>query len=96
MPAASPEPLLERPSEAALLGKLFDRSAAKLSPETASYFLTLSFTEDEVSRMNELSDKAQLGVLTPPESAELDAIIHVANFLALVQSKARRSLSAAQ
>jgi hypothetical protein len=96
--AATPHPLPgalpNGHTEASLLGRLFERSGPRLSLETANYFLGLRFTDEESARMNELSHKAQSGTLTPPESAELDAFIHVADFLALMQSRARRSLKA--
>lgn len=95
MPAATPEPSSEHLSEATLLGRILDRSAAHFAPATAEYFLSVRFTDAEVARMNELSDKAQFGSLTAQESTELDSFIHVANFLALMQAKARRSLSSA-
>jgi hypothetical protein len=93
VPAATPEPSSEPISEASLLGRIFERSSANFTPATAEYFLSIRFTDAEVSRMNELSDKAQFGSLSPAEHAELDSFIHVANFLALMQAKARRRLS---
>ena len=44
--------------------------------------------------MNELSDLARGGTLSPSDKAELDSYIHVSNLLAVMQSKARRSLRA--
>jgi hypothetical protein len=42
--------------------------------------------------MNELSELARLGALGTTDAAELDSYIHVSNLLAVMQSKARRSL----
>ncbi len=42
--------------------------------------------------MNELSELARLGALATTDAAELDSYIHVSNLLAVMQSKARRSL----
>jgi len=55
-------------------------------------FLSLRFDDRDVSRMNELSELAQMGALGTTDAAELDCYIHVSNLLAVMQSKARRSL----
>jgi len=46
--------------------------------------------------MTELSAKASAGTLTAAEGAELDEYLRVADLLALMQSKARRSLKQVQ
>jgi hypothetical protein len=43
-----------------------------LSPRVASAILGLSFREDDLARMRELSAKARAGTLTPEEDAEMD------------------------
>jgi len=44
--------------------------------------------------MNSLAQLAQRGALSDDERAELDSYLHVSNLLAVMQSKARRSLAA--
>jgi hypothetical protein len=63
-----------------------------LSRDAADYLLSLQFDEDDISRMDELSELARRGVLAPPEAAELDSYIHVSNLLAVMRSRARQSL----
>lgn len=77
-----------------LLRRLLERSPLPLSAPASQYFLSLRFQEDEIARMNELSEKAQLGSLSPQDAAELDAFLHVSNFLALLQAKSRRAAAA--
>jgi hypothetical protein len=43
--------------------------------------------------MNHLAQLAQNGNLSEDERAELDSYLHVSNLLAVMQSKARRSLA---
>lgn len=93
MPAATPEPSSERFTEASLLGRIFARAASNFAPATAEYFLSIRFTDDDIVLMNELSEKAHFGSLSAEENSELDSFIHVSNLLALMQAKARRSLS---
>jgi hypothetical protein len=42
--------------------------------------------------MNELSETARSGSLSGVEESELDSYIHVSNLLAVIRSKAMRSL----
>jgi hypothetical protein len=42
--------------------------------------------------MQELADRSSAGTLTSQERAELDGYLHIANFLAVLQSNARVAL----
>ena len=64
-----------------------------LTPGGTEYLLSIRFPEADLARMNELSEKAQQGVLAHGEQEELDSYINVGNLLALMQSKARRRLA---
>jgi hypothetical protein len=44
--------------------------------------------------VNQLSEQARLGTLAAADAAELDSYLHGANLLAVMQSRARRSLQA--
>ena len=83
----------ESPTEASILARLLEGQLLDLSPGAAEYLLSIRFPDDDVARMNELSDKAQQGALLPHEQTELHSYIHVGNLLALMQSKARRRLA---
>ncbi len=63
-----------------------------LTPDTARYILKMDFRESDQKRMEKLSAKAQKGTLTTTEQAELEEYIRVGDLLAIMQSKARRSL----
>ena len=79
-------------TEASILARLLDLRAANLTPAAAVFLLTIQFPDDDVARMNRLSDLAQQGVLSTDQQAELDSYIHVSNLLALMQSRARKML----
>jgi hypothetical protein len=79
-------------TEAAILARLIQTREDDLSREAASYLLTLRFEENDISRMNELSEAARLGTLNAADAAELDSYIHVSNLIAVMQSTARRAL----
>lgn len=79
----------------AMLERLAELEPAAFSPETARIFLQLGFSEAEQRRVDQLSEKAQQGSLTADEGRELDEFIHLANRLAIVQSKSRLALKRA-
>ena len=83
-------------TESGILARLIQTRQDDLSPDAANYFLSLQFDDQDVARMNELSELARLGALAATEAAELDSYIHVSNLLAVMQSKARRSLRASE
>jgi hypothetical protein len=76
----------------AILNRLIDPEADDLSPDAAHSLLALDFQEKDHARMAELSAMAQSGAITPEESEELQEYLQVADLLAVLQSKARRSL----
>lgn len=80
-------------SEASILARVLEAQARDLTPGAAEYLLSIRFPDADAARMNELSHRAQQGTLTADELQELDSYIHVGNFLALMQSKARRRLA---
>jgi hypothetical protein len=60
--------------------------------ELAKYILSLHFPPTENNRCAELSSKAQDGLLTTMETSELDEYLAASDSLAILQSKARKSL----
>ena len=88
--------LLGQRTESGILARLIETRSDSLSRDAANYLLSFRFGEDDISRMNELSERAQLGSLAGTEAAELDSYIHVSNLLAVMQSKARQSLLATE
>jgi len=79
-------------TEAAISARLIQIGQDELPRAAAEYLLSIRFDDRDVSRMNELSELAQRGKLTPDQQTELDSYIHVANLIATIQSKARRAL----
>jgi hypothetical protein len=65
---------------------------AELSREAAEFLLSVNLDEDDRRRMLYLAERSEAGSLTPEEEAEFDSYLHVGNFLAIMQSKARIAL----
>ncbi len=80
-------------SENAIFARLIKADDGNLSGELASYVLTLGFGEDDQARMRELAARNQEGALTPDEVEELRGYVKAGHLLALLQSKARKSLT---
>lgn len=78
-------------TEAAILARLVERREDELSQGAAEYFLSMRFSDEEIARMNELSELARQGTLSQEDQRELDSYIHVSNLLGTLQSKARRA-----
>lgn len=85
-------------SESAVLTDLevfagvLESGTGELDPEAARAVLQLAFSASQRSRMRELAERHNRGELDATELAEMESYRRVGNFLALIQSKARRSL----
>jgi hypothetical protein len=64
----------------------------KLTPKVARAILNLSFPASDLSRMHELSRKAQEGELTSEENDQMDAFERAGSLLSVLKSKARQTL----
>ncbi len=64
-----------------------------LSAPVARAVASLSFTDDQVAEMHKLLDRNNAGTISPRERAVLEGYARVGNFLNLLRTKARRSLS---
>ena len=84
--------LAEQNSEAGILTRLIQARQGNLTRDAADYLLSLRFDDHDVCRLNELSELARQGALPSQDAAEPDSYIHRGNLLAVMQSKARRSL----
>lgn len=80
------------PVSLAMLEQIADLDAKSISRETARHLLELSFSTEHQQRVAELSQRARDGSLAPAERAELDEFIHVADLVAVLQSRARQAL----
>lgn len=79
-------------SEAAIFSRVLEPDKPSLSADAALSILALDFAADDRDRMNVLSAKARAGTLTAEEDEELENFIRVGDLLAIMQSKARRSI----
>jgi hypothetical protein len=60
-----------------------------LSSDAAEFLPSIAFDDRDQERMLELADQSEAGILTHEEQAEFDSYLHIGNFLAVMQSKAR-------
>ena len=82
-----------RITEADILDEIIAPDQPGLSPESARAILDLRFRQRAMDRMNVLAEKNRQGTLSETEQGELERYLRVGNFLNLIQSKARLSLS---
>ncbi len=79
-------------SEIAIFSRLLKTDEGTLSRELARYVLTLGFPEEDQARMAELAERNQAGALSAEEQEELRNYVKAGHLLALMHSKARKSL----
>ena len=79
--------------EPGIWARLIGAPKAPISPDAAQYLLSIDFSETDHTRMQELMDKSNEGVLTPDETAELDGYVNIANVLSVMHSQARLALT---
>lgn len=84
---------LDANSEAAILERVIRPEEDDLAPEAARSILRLGFRPRDLERMDELAARAREGTLTEADRAEVASYEHVGHLIALLKSKARRSLS---
>ncbi len=79
-------------NEVAILNRLLRPERDNLPVAAARALLEIDFDDGDRRRMRELSQKARDGTLTPAEQVEIDSYEVVGHLVALLHSKARRSL----
>ncbi len=79
-------------SEAAIFSRVLEPEKPMLSDDAARSILALDFAPADRERMNALAAKARAGALSPAEDEELENFLRVGDLLAIMQSKARRTL----
>jgi uncharacterized protein YnzC (UPF0291/DUF896 family) len=82
----------DRTSEIAIFARLIKVDDGDLPRALARYILSIGFDDEDQARMHELAQKEQEGSLSAPEKEELQNYVKNGHLLALLQSKARRSL----
>ena len=79
--------------EAEIWARLMRAQKEELSSEAAEFLVSIDFEEEDRRRMLELAERSGAGTLTHDEQAEFDSYLHIGNFLAIMQSKARLALN---
>ena len=84
--------LLSPNRDADIWARLMRAQNDALPADAAQFLLSIDFEEEDRQRMLELAQRSEAGTLTSQEQAEFDSYLHVGNFLAIMQSKARLAL----
>ena len=82
-------------AESAIFERVLLPDGARLPIEAARYFLSIGFGPEDKERMHDLAAKARDGALTEAEETEIDVFERVGHVLAILQSRARQALRAA-
>jgi hypothetical protein len=83
-------------SQAAIFARLWETKNGRLPRTLARHIVKLRFPDRDQARMHELAMKNQAGLITPAELGELDNYIQAGDLLALLQSRARKTLRSAK
>ncbi len=94
--STSPLDDADRSSDIAIFARLIKADDGDLSRELARDILTLGFDEQDQARMRELAESHQDDALTRGEREELENYVEAGHRLALLHSRARRSLKASR
>ena len=76
----------------AMFARLIQAENGNLEPGLARYVLTLGFSPTDQDRMRSLAERNQDGLLSVQEQKELQDYVRSGHLLALLHSKARKSL----
>jgi hypothetical protein len=79
-------------SEVSVLARFLDNENGMLAHDVARYILAQQMSERDKARMHDLAVRNQADVLTDAEKEELAAFGKAGDLLAILKSKARRSL----
>jgi hypothetical protein len=79
-------------SEVTILARILSNENGQLPDDLARYILDLGFSERDKARMHELAVRNQEDALSPAEKEELFAFGKAGDLLAILKSKARRTL----
>ena len=78
------------------LDRLVEPVARTFTPEVARALIRLRADPELQARMDELAEKCNEGRLTPDEREEYETSVRFANYLAIIQAKARRLLKVSE
>lgn len=77
-------------AQAAIIDELLDPITRCLTPEAAKRISELRASPVAQAKIEELAAKSSAGTLSEVERAEYDACVATGNFIAILQSKARK------
>jgi hypothetical protein len=78
--------------EVTILARILSNENGQLPEDLARYILTLGFSERDRARMHDLVVRNQEDALTAAEKEEMHAFGKAGDLLAILKSKARRTL----
>ncbi len=81
-----------RESEVSILARVLGKERGRLSNQMARHILDLGFSDRDKARMHDLVVRNQDDALSPAEKQELFAFGKAGDVLAILKSKARRTL----
>jgi hypothetical protein len=79
-------------NEVTILARILGNERGQLPRDLARYFLDLTFSDRDKARMHDLAVRNQSDALTLAEKDELFAFGKAGDLLAILKSKARRTL----
>jgi hypothetical protein len=79
-------------NEVSILARVLGNENGRSPPELARYILNLTFSERDKARMHDLAVRNRADALSPAEKEELLAFGKAGDLLAILKSKARRTL----
>jgi len=78
------------------LDRLVEPVVRTFTPEVARALIRLRADPELQAQMDELAEKCNEGRLTPDEREEYETSVRFANYLAIIQAKARRLLKVSE
>jgi hypothetical protein len=78
------------------LDRLVEPMVQTFTPEVARSLVRLRADPESQARMDELAEKCNEGRLTSEEREEYETSVRFANYLAIIQAKARRLLKVSE
>ena len=79
-------------NEVTILARILGNGRGRIPRDLARYILGIGFSERDKARMHDLAVRNQDDALSPSEKEELFAFGKVGDVLAILKSKARRTL----
>lgn len=86
------QPTFQAKPYAQVFRSVFDIPGRGMPVPLAESLLELDFSDGDFSRIEALNNKANDGMLTEDETAELEAFVNIGDLLAYWQSKARQTI----